>query len=421
MAFPADHPDRRVLNDEVHARPSDTLAARTRISYMALLGGQGIEALERLCGLYGRPPPPGDANHFIADLGEFGVRWERHTEFTRYSFIVPAADEAPFSATAISRVPGEWLRSLSGELLVADHVEVVPTEQAAGGEDRLSNEYFGGNVLIGSSIAGGLGRAYTDFRIHDDGFGRFLVAENGMSPRQRGRTVQRLLEIDTYRMLSLLALPRARALLGPLARFENELNEITTAMTKGGAASEPELLDRLTLLQAAIVSELTGSQFRFAAAKAYSQLVGVRIRELRESRIQGLQTYSEFTERRLAPAMRTCEAVAGRLDTVSERVSRATQLLSTRVDISRENQNQALLESMDRRAKMQLRLQQTVEGLSIAAITYYVVGLVSYALDGVYALDLLPVEKDVVTMASIPLVALAIAYAIRTVRRSLHD
>jgi uncharacterized membrane-anchored protein len=47
-------------------------------------------------------------------------------------------------------------------------------------------------------------------------------------------------------------------------------------------------------------------------------------------------------------------------------------LLSTRVNVDRQLQNQKLLKSMNERARMQLRLQTTVEGLSVAAVTYYV-------------------------------------------------
>ena len=41
-----------------------------------------------------------------------------------------------------------------------------------------------------------------------------------------------------------------------------------------------------------------------------------------------------------------------------------------------------LLGAMNRRQQLQLRLQATVEGLSVAAITYYIVGLVGYAAKG---------------------------------------
>ncbi len=421
-ALPVDHPARMPLNNEVHARPPEALPARVRLTYLVLFGELDMTPLADLCDRFGVDPPAQGTNHFSADLGPFRLKWERHTEFTRYWFFVPARGSANlFGVTALEAVPQDWLQSLAGEVLVANHVERLPLPRAKPDEDKLSKEYFAGNPMVGAEVAGGLGRAFTDFRIHADGFGRMLIFDNGMTPRQRGRTVQRLLEIDTYRVLALLALPVARNLMPVLSAFEAELSEITLTMRGADEADEPQLLDRLTLLHADVVREHTGSQFRFSAARAYADLVALRISELREARIEGLQQFAEFTERRLSPAMRTCEAVSGRLSITSERVARATQLLSTRVDISRERQNQSLLTSMDNRAKLQLRLQETVEGLSIAAITYYIVGLVGYAAKGAKAMGVLPVNPDLVTALSIPVVIVVVAIGVRRVRKSITD
>jgi uncharacterized membrane-anchored protein len=376
--------------------------------------------LEDLCERFAIQPPASGATHFSADMGPFRLKWERHTEFTRYWFLVPAKGRTGlFTETALVSVPQDWLKTLAGEVLVASHVEVVPIPKTKVNVDKLGQDHFDGNVLVGSELAGGLGRAYTDFRIHADGFARILIYEDGLAARQRGRTVQRLLEIDTYRILALLTLPVARKLMPLLGGFERDLGEITATMRDAGETAEPQLLDRLTLLHADVVREHTASQFRFSAASAYAELVDLRIAELRERRIEGLQTLAEFTERRLAPAMKTCKATSARLGIVSERVARATQLLSTRVDISREKQNQALLESMDRRAQLQLRLQETVEGLSIAAITYYIVGIVGYTAKGATAAGVLPWNADIVTAASIPVALLAVAWGVRRVRKSI--
>jgi len=420
--LPADHPARLPLNNEVHARPPEALEVRMRVSYLVLFGVLDMAPVVDLCKRHGVLPPADGANHFSADMGPFRLKWERHTEFTRYWFLVPARGLSNlFEDTALKAVPADWLSALPGEILIASHVEVLPQPRAKLDEDKLARQCFAGNVLVGASVAGGTGRAFADFRIHADGFGRMLVHDNGMTPRQRGRTVQRLLEIDTYRVLALLTLPMARELMPKLGGFEADLGSITSAMRSAGEADEPQLLDRLTLLHADVVREHTASQFRFSAARAYADLVALRISELRESRIEGLQMFAEFTERRLSPAMRTCEAVAGRLATTSERVARATQLLSTRVDISREKQNQALLESMDNRAKLQLRLQETVEGLSIAAITYYIVGLVGYMAKGAKAAAILPVSADIVTAVAIPVVLIGVALGVRRVRKSIAD
>ena len=271
--------------------------------------------------------------------------------------------------------------------------------------------------MIGSRIADGAGDAFTDFRLHD-GCSRFLVRNRTMSPRQAGRMVQRLLEIETYRMMALLALPVAQQLTPYLSASERELSQITTLLAASTETDEPRLLDRLTRLEAGIESRESENAYRFAAAAAYYELVQRRIDELRELRIQGLQTFREFTERRLAPAMNTCRAAAARQESLSQRVARATQLLSTRVDVTREKQNQAVLESMNRRAAAQLRLQQTVEGLSVAAITYYIVGLVGYAAKGAKAAGL-AVNPEIAMAVSIPLVLVLGMLGLRKVRKSI--
>ena len=219
-------------------------------------------------------------------------------------------------------------------------------------------------------------------------------------------------------MFALLALPLAREVGARLAAAERELAGITVLMVTQGAADEPGLLDRLTRLAAEVESELAASSYRFGAARAYYGLVRSRIAELREQRIPGIQTIDEFMQRRLAPAMSTCESVARRQAELSERVARASDLLRTRVDIVREMQNQELLASMNRRARLQLRLQETVEGLSVAAITYYLVGLVGYAAKALKSAGY-AVDAEIAMGLSIPLVALLAAVGIRYVRRSV--
>lgn len=219
-------------------------------------------------------------------------------------------------------------------------------------------------------------------------------------------------------MLALLALPTARALSPFLAECERELVQVTSAMVDAGAAGEPGLLERLMMLEAAIESRSSESDYRFSAAAAYYELVKSRIGDLREERIEGLQLFQEFMERRLAPAMNTCIATAARLQALESRVASVTQLLSTKVDIALEQQNQAVLASMDRRAKLQLRLQETVEGLSVAAVSYYIVGLIGYAAKAIKAAGV-PFNIDLAIGISIPAVAAFVAYAVHRVRHSV--
>jgi uncharacterized membrane-anchored protein len=283
----------------------------------------------------------------------------------------------------------------------------------------LSMRHFAGNHLLGADVSAGRAVAITDFRIREDGFSRMLVLDRGTGERQAGRIVQRLLEIDTYRVTALLAFPLARELAPVLGAQERELAAITDALVDCGENDEPVLLDRLTRLAAQIESGEARSRYRFSAASAYYEIVRQRIEDLREERIEGLQTFHEFIERRMAPAMNTCIAMGQRQVMLSQRVARATQLLSTRVGVTRERQNQSLLASMDRRAKLQLRLQQTVEGLSVAAITYYLVGLIAYAAKSA-AEGGLPLRAEIATGLAVPLVAAAVWFGTRRVRRRME-
>lgn len=418
--LPSDHPQRFELNNEVHARPPEALSAPVCISYIALFSNwsqreqeqQGVAELARRLGA---PAPWPDSNHFSADLGPFRMVWERHTEFARYTFIAPSAGDDPFAEPAISHLPAKWIETRPGEIIVAAHAALIPGDHPLDPDD-VSARLFQGNALVGSAVSGGAGLAFTDFRVRSDGFSRILVQDRSMTPLEAGRMVQRLLEIDTYRMLALLALPIARELAPFLSERERDLAQITDALIHAKEADEPVLLDRLTRLAAEIDSRDAANHFRFSAATAYYALVQRRIDELREERIEGLQTFHEFTERRLAPAMNTCRAVAERQDALSRRVARATQLLSTRVDITRERQNRAVLESMNRRAQLQLRLQSTVEKLSIAAVTYYVVGLIGYAVKGL-SIGGLKLSPELAMAVSIPVVAALVWLGMRGLRK----
>lgn len=424
--LPLDHPFRTGLNDEVHARLPDPLEAPARISYLALLGDAAqmdaaLHAVDALAVRFDAPRPPAGASHYSADFGPFRLKWERHSEFVRYSFVVPGEG----SETALSAVPPDWVAALPGELIVAVHVILArpaPTQAPPGGGPDTAPDaalaLFAPDHAVGSAVADGAARAYADFRIRASGFGRMLVQDVSMTPAQAGRMVQALLEIDTYRMMALLALPVARALAPVIGRREKELAEINAAMVTAGEADEPLLLDRLTRLAAEIDSGLADNLYRFNAAAAYHALVQRRIDDLHETRLPGVQTWREFTERRLAPAMTTCDTMARRQEELSRRVARATQLLATRVGVTRERQSQELLATMNRRVRLQLRLQSTVEGLSIAAVTYYIVGLVGYAAKGVEAAGI-HLDPALVMAAAVPVVAGIMALAMRRMHRRL--
>lgn len=415
---PPDHPLRYALSNEVHARPFAVLNAPVRGSHLALFTGEtGGEAerahLADLCARHAVNPPAPDANHFSADFGAFRLKWERHTEFSTYTVFRHGRFDAPFAKPAYALLPADWLDGLAGERVVAVHVALEARDAPARTPETLADEFVP-ETLCASLVGGGAAMTWTDFRIHQDGFGRILVRDISLDGRRAGRLVQRLLEVETYRNMALLALPVARDTAPRLTRVEHGLAEITARI--GDRAEERELLDRLTQLSAEIERLSASGNYRFSAAQAYYALAMARLGELREQRVEGFQTVSEFMDRRLAPAMRTCESVAQRQERLSARLMRAANLLRTRVDVALEGQNRDLLASMNRRARLQLRLQQTVEGLSVVAISYYLLGLIGYLARALAAAGV-PLDIDLAVGVAVLPVAALVWYGVRRVRR----
>lgn len=417
--LPADLPERATLSLEVHARPSEPLAAPGRTSYVAVLVDadereRELAHLSRLCRTHGQPAPASDALHWSGHIGAVRLKWERHGEFSSYTMLMAGPSPAPFADPAAAQLPAGWLAGAPGLTVYAGHAELVEADDALSSA-HIQQAWFAGHPVVGSAVGDGAGLAYSDFLNHPDGFGRFLLVDQGFTPLVAGRMLQRLFEIEAYRMMALLAFPVARRLSPRILAIERALAGLTDDIARDGGRDE-KLLQELTRLAAEVESGLSASQFRFGACRAYAELVRTRIAELREQRLSGLQTMDEFMSRRFTPAVATCGTVSQRLHDLSERVAQASHLLSTRVDIAREHQNHALLASMDRRAKLQLRLQQTVEGLSIAAIVYYMAGVVGYVVKGGRALGL-RLDVDVVVGLSVPVLALL---ALSAVRRARH-
>lgn len=425
MALPPDHPQRARLTREVHARPFAPLQPPERATHLALFTGEDASAADEadfaeLCRHFGAEPPATGAKHALYSFPEFRVKWERHTEFATYTFFrrgeLPAD---PFAEPVFDWVPRAWADSLPGPLIAAVNVAVAGRGDGAIPTADVPT-LMGASNLPGAWVSGEAGAAFMDFAMDSRGFGRAFIQDHAFAPYQAGRLVQRLLEIETYRLMALAALPMAREQAHTLSGIESRLAEITAEMTgQDTLEHEHRLLGELTTIAERVENMAAASRYRYAAARAYYDIVQDRIADLRERRIEGFQTFTEFIDRRLAPAMRTCRSADERRERLSDGLSRAVGLLQARVGAKVEAQNRDLLASMDQRTNMQLRLQATLEGLSVAAITYYTVNLVNYAAVAFRELwPGLPVEA--VTAGAIPVVALSVWGIIRRIRRLIE-
>jgi uncharacterized membrane-anchored protein len=281
--------------------------------------------------------------------------------------------------------------------------------------------YFEKQPLRGGVVRQGTAYLYSSFRLHSDGFGRIVLHARDLTPLQAGRLVQRVLEVETYRLMALLALPVARKITPEVRAMERELARITQELTHAEEETDQHgLLDELSKLAARVERHRSDTTYRFAATNAYYDLVEERIRELGEEKIPGLQSVRVFIERRLAPGIRTCNAVRDRLEGLSGRISQASELLRARVELSIQGQNRELLTSMNRRSEVQLRLQQAVEGLSVVAMTYYLMGLLGYLYEGL-AWTGLSLDKKIGFAIAVPVVMLAVWKVIHGVRRRIEQ
>lgn len=380
-----DHPLRYDLANELHARPFPVMAAPSRAAYLAIKPAENaigrdraldIAHLKALLDHYAAPYPQDGATHYFGPLGKHMLKWESHTEFVTYTIFGEGVAEVPFDAATYALFPDTWLEASPGERITSALIRV---EQLSGDDMILekTSDWFVPESLALSRVLDDDAVIAGDFRIDPVGHMRFAIfARPETGARRIGRVLQRLCEIETYKAMAMLGFSRTRTLSAQMGTLDGRLSTLTQSLTGGPETSE-ETLDGLLQVSGKLEALTAQTTFRFGATAAYETIVNQRIFILREERFLGRQTFGEFMMRRFDPAMRTVTSTKERLDTMGGRAIRASELLRTRVDVERSAENKALLQSMDRRADLQLRLQETVEGLSIVAISYYAVNLVA--------------------------------------------
>ncbi|WP_342620568.1 DUF3422 domain-containing protein [Rhodoferax sp. GW822-FHT02A01] len=428
--LPVEDALRRTLHNEVHARPQASISMPALVLYVAVFNEgvtreQECEHLRLLPGQQSLEPDQMHGNFMRLHLDGYTLKWERHSEFTRYSLVYPTPSLALENGSRadlmdLVRLPPHWLQSIPGRTIAAIRLVMLHGDlNDATGTMVQAQQWFGEYPLVASLMgSNGHSCAVTDFMLRPDGFEHILViAPQNTSQTRAGRVSQRLLELETYRLMALRGLPLVKELGPMLHQSERELADITTSLENKSAADQ-ELLDTLVSLSARVERTTATHMYRFSATRAYQALVAQRIVELREKPFSGMQTIGEFMQRRLSPAMATVAATAQRLTSLSERVARASSLLRTRVDIAAELQNQQLLAKLTRGQELQLHLQTTVEGLSIAAISYYVISLLLYGAKALKAGGV-PVNPELAVGALIPVVLWGVWSATRRIHKSV--
>jgi len=425
FTFPTEYAARAELNDELHAHPYEPLDPPERVVSIAMLTGQQHSETEAahqraLCEHFGKQVPI-DPERWRIDLGPLRVKVENHQEYTRYKLarkLEAAPQEDPFGESPLALLPDGWLEALPGKMLVAVDICIMPYPDGASHRELIDefSPYFDETALTASQVGRSANLVMTDFRIREDGMTRMLIFSKARLPSQIGRLAHRLVAMEAYRMLALLALPQAKRLLTELPQADARLTELTRAISDGSDADDEELMHQLTTL-AAFVENLVATHYRrFSATHAYFDLVFKRLEELHEQSVDAMPSLGGMLGRRLDPARTTCDSVSHWLDQLATRVGKTTGLLRTRIDVEHEKQNREMLSAMNRRFRLQLRLQQAAELLSIAIFTYYSVNVLDYVVQEVALLTGRPLESLLVKAVAAPLLAATAYLFIRHLR-----
>jgi uncharacterized membrane-anchored protein len=414
------HPLRDVALDEIHARPFHRHETPRRLLHFAFSlnseeAAKDRAAMRAMCERHMFIMPPAEGAYHRIVRPQFGLRWEQHSEFTTQTWDFPLDKQVKIKPEGDTPLPvGDFWQP--GPLLVALDMLLVEAKHAKGLE-----ETFDETSLARSRTDDGTAEVWTDFKRDAKGFTRIVIVDHGMGPLQAGSIAQRLIEIETYRTLALLGLPEARRISAQVRQIEMTLATlIDESRTAEGINDNRRLLQSLSGLTADLESISASVTYRFAASRAYDDIVFQRLAVLDDAQVGLYPTWQDFLARRMAPARRTLNAMQDRLQDLSRKLTRATTLLRTRVDVEQEQQNQELLKSMNERTRLQLRLQQTVEGLSVAAVSYYLVGLIYYALQGLAKTGIIK-DAQMGAALAVPVVILLVWYMVRRLKRTMTD
>jgi len=396
-----------------------------------------LEHLRKLCNFFhAHPPAPGARFHSVDLSGTCHVRWERHTEMSTYTFFKPATGpgdlDSPFAPdrVPVSVLPPEWVRTIPGAVIVASHIAIVGESKADTATSRDEDEFRLAKQLLnhnghitGAAVHRGAFRAYSDWRVHGDSFGRIvLLPMPGLAHRMAGgKVIQRLVELDKYRKMALVALPLASQLApeidGLMGELQAVMSEVDADESNGGSRRrQQDLLHRLCSLTALSLRHQAKSDFRFGAARAYAQIVDDRLDDLGTEKIVGVPSIRTFVQSTTRPAIRTCDSVGERLKSLARSSQLTAELMRTSLTVRQQAHSAEQLDEIKHTSKTQVLLQESVEGLSVVAITYYSCGVLGYMLKSAAAVGAMPagLGPEVVMGAAVPIVGF-------TVWRGLHE
>lgn len=425
-----EHHLRYELLEEIHARSFHDFSGRGRfIRYIYLTpdGDQKIlDYVNAFLKSHGHPAAKPDMKFLRLDMDGYALRVERHTEFTTISFVEKGLvnksglDGSAFDPSALPHLPFDWISQLPCEVFHAIWLEVGGKPEFKLSQQDAQN-ILSSRAAPGNIISHGAAQLHLSFDRDENGFSRAVLFNSKIASGRLGRIVQRIMELETYRFLAMIGFSTVKQYSPVLNDMDKALNTLTEDIA--ATIQDPDrdmrpLLSRLSFISATLEKTNAETSFRLTATKAYRDIFLSRLQSFQPDYLEGHQGITGFTDRRMMPAMQTCEAFSNRLERITNRASRASQLIQTETESTIQEQNRDLLVSMDKRAQTQIKLQQAVEGFSIAALTYYAVGLVGYLAEGL-PLESLGLNTSLVKALAVPTIGIIVWTLIRRASKKI--
>lgn len=384
--------NRNYLYQETHARPYLNLPVPCTVAHLLYWKGDSqstamLELAKNLAERHGVTPTGLQNTFFEYACQNYHIRFEQHTEFDTLTIAQSLETDTPaFSVYPLSIIDEAALASIDAQVLVKTHLHIA-LEPEDVHEIKLEvarqfSDINGETLVYGAYVMERRAQVYTDFRLDAQGNSRYYAVSHSMNSTDAGRLITRLIEMENYRILALIPMKQARAASKELTGIDARLAQILTAISdnadEADAMAQHRRLNELLEIAKVVESHRNNLSSRFSASGAYYQIVQFSYDKLHEEKLGSLQRLQTFVERRLGPAVRTFDSMHSRLEDISHRIDRIAELLRTEINVQMQLQNSAMLAGMNNSAKMQLKMQKTVEGISIVALTYYAISVLGY-------------------------------------------
>lgn len=310
------------------------------------------------------------------------LRWEIHSEYYNYQFwYLPADREKCLSfgelETEIPTLPVCFL----GTKVTA--LDIIITDDPAYSKPERIQELLG-DTIYANRVMGTDIRIMTNYRPDKRNRERYLVTtgNEAVLMDRIEQVVENIGQTENYYHLLLLPLPDYFTKLNTVGIIEKRVAERTeriTATMETAAGEDMEVwLKDLTSELSQIHNLNERLRHRFSATFHYDKLYNRALDDWHAEPLEHYEPLRNVLNRKTEMITDDYHRLIQRVDASEKSIADLISVLRTRIDLILQRQNLEMLEGMHATAKHQVKLQETVEGLSIIVISYYLTGLAGY-------------------------------------------